>query len=104
VDRCFASLGWEERSAQRLADEHEPWSRCFARGEESIRVVHWLEHPGEDAAGLSWSAVARRLVSGRGLRPDVVSVYFEFDAGAGPSEAESLEAVRTLAAEIDRLW
>lgn len=104
VDRCFAALGWEEREARQLEGEHRPWSRLFEREGERIRVVHWLERPGRDSRELGPGSLLARLADGTGFRPDVCSVYLQFDEGAAPDEAELAEAVETLSAAIDGLW
>lgn len=104
VEKCFEALGWQERDARRLAEAHRPWSRLFEREGRTIRVVHWLERPGPDADRLDGRELLARLASGRGFRPDVASIYFEFEAGAGPDDAECAASVAALSRELEALW
>lgn len=108
VEKCFTALGWQEREARRLEEEHRPWSRRFERardgGTEAIRVVHWLERPGPDLDRLSGRELLARLRSTRGFRQDVASVYFEFPAEAAPPDAEFVGAVRELSRVLEELW
>lgn len=104
VEKCFAALGWQERESRRLAEIHRPWSRLFERDGEALRVVHWLERPGADGDALTLDTLAARFGDWRGFRPDVVSIYFEFDANAAPSDEEAADAVHALSAALDRLW
>ena len=104
VEKCFAALGWEERDRARLDEAHRPWSRLFARDEERIRIVHWLELPGPDEDRFAWSELARRVGSLRGFRPDVASIYFEFPADAAPDDRSMVEAVAELSEAIETLW
>ncbi len=108
VEKCFAALGWQEREAHRLAGAHRPWSRLFARADgeqsESIRVLHWLEHPGPDRERGTWRELGMRLLSLRGFRPDVASIYLEFPADAAPDEGQCVEAVGALSEALEGLW
>lgn len=114
VEKCYASLGWQERSAHRLDEAHRPWSRLFARAapgggpgestEESIRVVHWIERPGPDEDRLAASELLARLGSARGFRPDVASLYLEFPAGAGPDDGECVAVVQELSRLLESRW
>jgi hypothetical protein len=102
VDLCYRSLGWQEQEAREL--EPGLWSRRLEREGRTVRVVHWLEHPGDEAAGLTPRAIVARLSSPRGLRPDVASIYFEFDAGAAPDEQAFVDAAHALSASLETLW
>lgn len=104
VEKCYAALGWQELAAHRLDEAHRPWSRLFAKDERTIRVVHWLERPGPDQDRVAAGELATRLLSGNGLRPDVASIYFEFEADAAPDDAASAEAVAALSAALEALW
>lgn len=104
VEKCFTALGWQEREARRLSEAHRPWSRLFENEERTIRVVHWIERPGPDEDRLDWRELAARLVSGRGFRPDVASIYFEFEAGLGPDDEESAATVAALSRALEALW
>jgi hypothetical protein len=104
VEKCYAALGWQEREARHLSEAHRPWSRLFEREGETIRVVHWLEHPGPDEDQLDWRQLGSRLSSARGFRPDVASVYLEFPAEAAPSDAEAERAVGELSLALESLW
>jgi hypothetical protein len=111
VEKCYAALGWQERSAHRLAEAHRPWSRLFVRpckqgeqSEESIRVVHWLERPGPDQDRLAPRELLARLSSARGFRPDVASLYLEFPAGAEPDDAECAAAAEELSRLLESRW
>lgn len=108
VEKCYAALGWQERSAHRLDEAHRPWSRLFVRageqGEESIRVVHWLERPGPDQDRLAPRELVARLSSARGFRPDVVSLYLEFPAGAEPDDAECAAVAAELSRLLESRW
>ncbi len=104
VELCYASLGWKEREARRLDESHRPWSRRFEREGNEIRVVHWIERPGPDHDRLALGELAERLVSGRGFRPDVASIYLEFEAGFEPSDADCAAAVTELSRALEALW
>ncbi len=104
VDRCYRSLGWEQRCAARSRVTPYPWTRLFAREDESLRVVHWLEHPGEEADPIAPAVWWSRLRSPRGLRPDVVSVTLELPASATTPAHEIEAAARALSDEIEWLW
>lgn len=108
VEKCYSALGWLERSAHQLEGDHRPWSRLFVRpgpeGEESIRVVHWLERPGPDRDQLAWHELLARVVSARGFRPDVASLYLEFPAGAEPDDAECAAAAEELSLLLESRW
>lgn len=108
VEKCYAALGWQERAAHRIDEAHRPWSRLFVRatpeGEESIRVVHWLERPGPDQDRLAPRELFARLSSARGFRPDVASVYLEFPAGAGPDDAQCAAAATELSRLLESRW
>lgn len=104
VDRCFTALGYEEREVHALDEAHRPWSRRFEKDGQSIRVVHWLERPGDDANALGLAPLVARLVDGSGFRPDVCSVYFEFPAEAAPDDAAAAAAVAALSRELDARW
>jgi hypothetical protein len=104
VEKCFAAEGWRERDARRLADARRPWSRLLEREGRTIRLVHWLEHPGDEGEALGAGTLAARLGSLRGFRPDVASVYLEFEAGAAPDDARAVAAVQALSAALDGLW
>ncbi|NOT30702.1 MAG: exosortase-associated EpsI family protein, partial [Planctomycetes bacterium] len=86
VEKCYTALGWQQREAHRLTEAHRPWSRLFEREGRALRVVHWLERPGSDEDRLDPREFGARLVSGRGFRPDVVSIYLEFEAELAPSD------------------
>jgi hypothetical protein len=108
LEKCYAALGWCERDVRRLDEAHRPWVRSFERmlpeGPEAIRVVHWLEHPGPDGDRLDPAELLTRLRAGRGLRPDVASVYFEFPASETPCDADLRAAVSSLSAALEDLW
>lgn len=108
VEKCFAALGWDEREAHRLEPGRRLWSRLFERTvgaeRESIRVIHWLEHPGPDSDPCAWREPLTRLVSLRGFRPDVASIYLEFPADAAPDEGHCVEAVGALSEALEGLW
>lgn len=104
VEKCYASLGWQERDARRLDEAHRPWSRLFEKDGERIRVVHWIERPGPDEDRLAWRELAARLGSARGFRPDVASVYVEFPADRAPDDAEAAATVAALSAALEELW
>lgn len=109
LEACYAAAGWTEEESHRLAEAHRPWSRGFSRatteGEsEGVRVVHWIERPGPDADRLAPAEFLRRLASGTGFRPDVVSVYFEFPADAAPDDATASTAAAALSAALEAVW
>lgn len=104
VDKCFTAMGYEERAVHTLVEAHRPWSRLFAKDGESIRVVHWLERPGDDANELGLAPLLARLADGSGFRPDVCSVYFEFAAEEAPDDAAAAEAVAALSRALDARW
>ncbi len=104
VEKCFEALGWREREARQLGEAHHPWTRHFERDGKTIRVVHWLERPGPDDDRLDARELAARLASGRGFRPDVASIYFEFPSDAAPDDAESAAAVAALSRTLETLW
>jgi hypothetical protein len=109
VEKCYAAQGWEERESHRLDEAHRPWSRRFEQLEANgapaaIRVVHWLERPGPDDDRVSLVELGARLLSARGLRPDVTSIYFEFPAEAAPDDASATEAVRALSQAVESAW
>ncbi len=104
VEKCFAALGWQEREVHRLEEAHRPWSRRFERDGRTIRVVHWLERPGPDEDRLELRQLGARLASGRGFRPDVASIYFEFEEGFAPDDAEAAAAVAALSRALEELW
>jgi len=104
VDRCFTALGYEEREVHTLDEAHRPWSRRFEKDGRAIRVVHWLERPGDDANALGLAPLVARLVDGSGFRPDVCSIYFEFPAEAAPDDATAAAAVAALSQAIDARW
>jgi len=109
LELCYAAAGWREREAHRLDEAHRPWSRRFERegpdgAREAVRVVHWLERPGPDEDSVSLLELGRRLLSGNGLRPDVIAAYFEFPADAAPSEADAARAVAALSAALEDAW
>ena len=104
VDKCYAALGWQEREARHLDEAHRPWTRLFERDGRRLRVVHWLERPGPDDDRLDARELGARLASGRGFRPDVASIYFEFEADAAPCDEESAAAVAALSRALEELW
>jgi len=108
LEKCYAALGWCERDVRRLDEAHRPWVRSFERpsadGPEAIQVVHWLEHPGPDHDRLAPAELLGRLTAGRGFRPDVASVYFEFPATETPDDADLRSAVAALSAALEDLW
>lgn len=109
LELCYAAAGWRESEAHRLEEAHRPWSRRFEREgpdglREAVRVVHWLERPGPDEDRVSLLELGRRLLSGNGLRPDVVSVYFEFPADAAPSDEDAARAVAALSIALEDAW
>ena len=104
VDRCFTALGYTEREVHTLDEAHRPWSRRFEQDGQAIRVVHWLERPGDDANALGLAPLVARLVDGSGFRPDVCSVYFEFPADAAPDDGEAAAAVAALSRTLDVRW
>lgn len=104
VDRCFTALGYAEREVHALDEAHRPWSRRFEKDGQAIRVVHWLERPGDDANALGLAPLVARLVDGSGFRPDVCSVYFEFPAEAAPDDDAAAAAVAALSRALDARW
>jgi hypothetical protein len=104
VDKCFTAMGYAEREVHTLDEAHRPWSRRFEKDAGSIRVVHWLERPGDDRNELGLRPLAARLADGSGFRPDVCSVYFEFAEGDAPSDAEAAAVVAALSRAIDANW
>ncbi len=104
VEKCYAALGWKEREAHRLEEAHRPWSRRFERDGRMIRVVHWLERPGPDEDRLDLRQLCARLASGRGFRPDVASIYLEFEDDFAPGDAEAAAAVAALSRALEELW
>ena len=104
VDKCFTALGYRESEVHALAEAHRPWSRRFEKDGESIRVVHWLERPGDDRNELDPAALLARLADGSGFRPDVCSIYFEFGAESAPDDGASAAAVSALSRVIDERW
>lgn len=104
VDRCFTALGYEEREVKTLAEAHRPWSRRFEKDGQAIRVVHWLERPGDDENALGLAPLVARLVDGSGFRPDVCSIYFEFPADAAPDDEAAAAAVTALSKALDARW
>jgi hypothetical protein len=109
LEACYAAAGWSEHEATRLDEPHRPWSRRFERaleggGSEAVRVVHWLERPGPDEDRLAPRELLRRLLSGSGLRPDVVSAYLEFPADAAPDAADAARAVAALSSALEANW
>lgn len=104
VDQCFAAMGYTEREVHALAEAHRPWSRRFEKDGQAIRVVHWLERPGDDPNELGLAPLVARLADGSGFRPDVCSVYFEFAAEESPSDAEAAAAVAALSTALDARW
>ena len=99
---CYRADGWEETAARRIATPGGAalWSRDFAREDASIRVVHWVQHPGV----LPGATLLDRLRSGSGTRRDVASVYWEFPAAAAPPDASFASASQALIDELERLW
>jgi len=104
VERCFTAMGYAEREVATLPEAHRPWSRRFEQDGASIRVVHWLERPGADANELGLAPLLARRADGSGFRPDVCSIYFEFDEQARPDEAQLVAAVTELSRAIDARW
>lgn len=111
VEKCYAAQGWIERESHRLDELHRPWSRRFERAEaeseagvEATRVVHWIERPGPDEDRLAWRELLARVVSGRGFRPDVASVYLEFPADLAPGDAAFVQAVSDVSLALEALW
>jgi hypothetical protein len=104
VDKCFAAMGYEEREVHVLDEAHRPWSRRFEKEGEALRVVHWLERPGDDANELGLAPLVARLADGSGFRPDVCSVYFEFPAEGAPDDVAAAEAVAALSSALDARW
>jgi len=104
VDRCFTAAGYQEREVHTLEEAHRPWSRLFEKDGQSIRVVHWLERPGDDANALGLGPLVARLADGSGFRPDVCSVYFEFPAESAPDDDAAAAAVAALSRALDARW
>jgi hypothetical protein len=104
VDKCFAAMGYEEREVHVLDEAHRPWSRRFEKEGIALRVVHWLERPGDDANELGLAPLVARLADGSGFRPDVCSVYFEFPAEGAPDDVAAAEAVAALSSALDARW
>jgi len=104
VDKCFTAMGYAEREVHALDEAHRPWSRRFEKDGAAIRVVHWLERPGDDSNELAPAALVARLADGSGFRPDVCSVYFEFAAEEAPDDDASAAAVTALSRALDERW
>jgi len=104
VEKCYAAAGWQELEAHRLGGPNRPWSRLFERGDERLRVIHWLERPGCDSEVIDWSTLCSRFADGRGFRQDVASLYLEFPAEAVPEESLLEAAVEALSSALESLW
>lgn len=106
VEVCYAADGWRTLEAHVATTPAgaRVGSRRLVRGERTIRVVHWIQTPGQLPTDSFLRDALGRLRHGGGLRQDVASAYFEFEDGAAPPEPELLEAADALIASIETLW
>ncbi|MHC4823528.1 MAG: exosortase-associated EpsI family protein [Planctomycetota bacterium] len=106
VDVCYRSMGYQELSAHQIETPSGSilWSRVFERGDETKRVVHWLQKPGRAPGPESVWDLLWLLGSPSGLRQDIASIYLEFDLETAPSETDLADAAQALIEEVETLW
>ncbi len=106
VDVCFLSQGWENRHKVLLDTPQgaQVWVQDFEREGRNIRVLHWLQRPGDPPRMGLFSSFGARLGRFTNLRQDVASIYFEFDAEAAPPDDELAAIADQLVRELEQLW
>jgi len=106
LDVCYRAMGFQQLQVEVW---HTPagasvWARTFQRGEERVKVVHWLQKPGQLPGPEKALQRLLRLFSKDGLRQDIASVYFEFPQASAPTKKEFLSAADSLIQNLENLW
>jgi hypothetical protein len=106
VELCFAADGWAlgEQRVLRAASGALYRSSELSRSEQRIRLVHWLQHPGALPGEGLLESLRRRVSRASALRRDVLSVYWEFDSDAAPSDEVMTAACEQMREAVEALW
>ncbi|MFK5956133.1 MAG: exosortase-associated EpsI family protein [Planctomycetota bacterium] len=103
---CYRAMGYTELEVDSLKTESGAvlWSRIFQRGNQTVKVIHWLQKPGRLPKEEGVSDHLQRILTKNGLRQDVASIYFEFDLADAPSDEAFIAASDDLISQVEALW